>query len=224
MPSNHCILCRPLLLLPSIFPSIRVFSNESALFIKWPKCWSFSISPFNEYSGLISYRIYWFDLDAQETLKSLLQHHNSKASILWCPDFFMVQLSLLSSDFFQFSSVQLRSRVRLFATPWIAAHWASLSITTSQSSLKLMSIELVMPSNHLILSSPSPPTFNLSKHQSLFKWVSSLHQVAKVLEFQLQHQSLQWIFRTFLYDGLVGSPCVVATCSRKQTHSEGQCR
>ena len=96
MPSNHLILCRPLLLLPSIFPSIRVFSNESALLIKWPKYWSlsFSISPSNEYSGLISFRIDWFDLIAvQGTLKSLLQHHDSKASILKCSAFFMVQLS-----------------------------------------------------------------------------------------------------------------------------------
>ena len=87
MPSNHLILCRPLLLLPSIFPRITVFSNESALYIRWPKYWSFSfsISPSNEYSGLISFRIDWFDLLAvQETLKSLLQHHSSKATILWC--------------------------------------------------------------------------------------------------------------------------------------------
>ena len=85
MPSSHLILCHPLLLLPSIFPSIRVFSNESVLRIRWPKYWSFSfsISPSNEYSGLISFRIDWFDLLAvQGTLKSLLQHHNSKASIL----------------------------------------------------------------------------------------------------------------------------------------------
>ena len=87
-PSNHLIL------LPSIFPSIRVFSNESALCIKWPKHWSFSISPSNEFSGLISFRINWFDLLAvQRTLKSLLQHHSSKASILWCSAFLMVQLS-----------------------------------------------------------------------------------------------------------------------------------
>ena len=95
MPSNYLILCHPLFLLPSICPSIRIFSNESVL-IKWPKYWSFSfsISPSNEYSGLISFRIDWFELLAvQETLKSLLQHHNSKASILWCSAFFIVQLS-----------------------------------------------------------------------------------------------------------------------------------
>ena len=96
MPSNYLILCHPLLLLPSIFPSIRVFSSESVLRIRWPKYWSFSfsISPSNEYSGLISLRIDWFELPAvQETLKSLLQHHSSKASILQCSAFFMVQLS-----------------------------------------------------------------------------------------------------------------------------------
>ena len=96
MPSSHLILCCPLLLLPSFFPSSRVFSNESVLHIRWPKYWSFSfsISPSNEYPGLISFRIDGFDLFAvQETLKSLLQHHNSKASILQCSAFFMVQLS-----------------------------------------------------------------------------------------------------------------------------------
>ena len=95
MPSNHLILCYPLLLLPSIFPSIRVFSNESALRIRWPKYWSFSfnINPFNEYSGLISFRIDWLDLLAvQGTLKSLLQQHSSKASILQCSAFFIAQL------------------------------------------------------------------------------------------------------------------------------------
>ena len=96
MPSNHLILCRPLLLLPSIFPSIRVFSNESILCIRWPKYWSFSfsISPSNEFSGLISFRMDWFDLLAvQGTLKSILQHHGSKVSILWCSVFLMIQLS-----------------------------------------------------------------------------------------------------------------------------------
>ena len=96
MLSSHLILCHPLLLLPSISPSIRVFSNESALCIAWPKYWSFSfnISPSNEYSGLISFRIDWLDLPAvQGTLKSLLQHHNWKASIVQCSAFFIVQLS-----------------------------------------------------------------------------------------------------------------------------------
>ena len=96
MPSNHLILCHSLLLPPSVFPSIRVFSNESALHIRWPKycSFSFSISPSNEHSGLISFWMNWFDLLAvQGTRKSLLQHHSSKASILWCSAFFIVQLS-----------------------------------------------------------------------------------------------------------------------------------
>ena len=96
MPSNHLILCHPLLLLLSIFPSIRVFSNESVLHIRWQKYWSFnfSLNPSDEYSGLISFRIYWFDLLAvQRTLKSILQHHRSKASILWHSAFCIVQLS-----------------------------------------------------------------------------------------------------------------------------------
>ena len=96
MPYNHLMLCHPLLLLPSIFPSIKIFSSESALHIRWPKYWSFSfnISPSNEYTGLISFRMDWLDLLAfQRTLKSLLQHHSSKASILLRSAFFIVQLS-----------------------------------------------------------------------------------------------------------------------------------
>ena len=96
MPSSHLILCRPLFLLPSIPPSIRVFSNESTLHMRWPKYWSFSfsISPFNEHLGLISFRMGWLDLLAvQGTLKSLLQYHSAKASVLWCSAFFTVQLS-----------------------------------------------------------------------------------------------------------------------------------
>ena len=116
MPSNHIILCCPLLLPTSVFPSIKVFSNESVLHIRWPKycSFSFSISPCNEYSGLISFRMDWLDLLAlQGTLKSLLQHHSSKASILWRSAFFIVQLS----HQYQFSSVQSLSCVRLFVTP-----------------------------------------------------------------------------------------------------------
>ena len=104
MPSNHLVLCCPLLLLFSIFPSIRVFSNELALQIRWPKYWSFSfsISPSNEYSKLIFFRIDWCDLLAvQENLKSLLQHHSSKASILQCSAFFMVQLSHTLHDYWK---------------------------------------------------------------------------------------------------------------------------
>ena len=96
MPSNYLILYHPLLLLPLVFPSIKVFSNESVPCIRWVKYWSFSISPSSEYSGLLSFRINWFDLLAvQGTLKSLLQHHSSKASVLRCSAFFMVQLSHL---------------------------------------------------------------------------------------------------------------------------------
>ena len=96
MPPNNLVLCRPFLLLPSIFPSIRVFSNKSVLHIRWPKYWSFSfsISPSNEYSGLVFFRMDWLDLLAvQGTLKSLLQYHSSKPSLLWCSAFFIVQLS-----------------------------------------------------------------------------------------------------------------------------------
>ena len=115
MPSSHLILCRPLLLLPPIPPSIRVFSNESALRLRWPKYWSFSFStiPSKEHPGPISFRMDWLDLLAvQGTLKSLLQHHSSKASLFRSSALFTVQLPL--------------SCVRLFATPWIAAHQASL--------------------------------------------------------------------------------------------------
>ena len=149
MPSSHLILCCPLLLLPPIPPSIRVFSNESALRIRWQKYWSFSfnISPSNEHSRLISFRMEWLDLFAvQGTLKSLLQHNSSKASSLWC-----------------------------------SALWSSSHIHRVH--------DAIQPSHPL--SSPSLPAFNLSQHQSLFKCVRSLHQMAKALEFQLQHQSFQ---------------------------------
>ena len=117
MPSNYLILCHTLFLLPSIFPSIRVFSNESVLLIKWPKYWSlnFSISPSNEYSGLISFKMDWLDLLAvQETLKSLLQHHSSKA-FLRCSAFFIVQLS--HPYMLLLLLLSRLSRVRLCATP-----------------------------------------------------------------------------------------------------------
>ena len=130
MPSNHLILCRPLLLLPSIFPSIKVFSNESVLPIRRPKYWSFSfsINPSNEYSGLISFRIDWFDLLAvQGTHTSLLQHHCLKTSILWCSAFFMVQLShpymttgktILNLIEVLKVKVKLAQSYQLFVTPW----------------------------------------------------------------------------------------------------------
>ena len=164
MPSSHLILCCPLLFLPPIPPSIRVFSNESTLHMRWPKYWSFSlsISSSNKHPGLVSFRMDWLDLLAvQGTHKSL--------DIL-----------------FQFSSVQSLSHVRLFATPWIAARQASLSITNSRSLPKLMFIESVMPSSHLILCHPLlllpsiPPTIRVFSNES------TLHmKVAKVLEFQL---------------------------------------
>ena len=120
MPSNHLILCRPLLLLPSIFPSVRVFSNESALRIRWPKYWSFSFnfSLSNEHPGLISFRMDWLDIFAvQGTLKSLLQHHSSKASILQRSAFFTVQLSHPYMTTGETIPVRSLSHVRLFATP-----------------------------------------------------------------------------------------------------------
>ena len=139
MPSNHLILCRPLLLLPSIFPSIRVFSKESHFCIRWPKYWSFIFSnnPSNEYSGLIFFRMDWLDLLAvQETLKSLLQHHSSKASILQHSAFFIVQLShpymTTGKTMKESTKVKLLSRVQLFATPWTVAHQAPLSVGFSR--------------------------------------------------------------------------------------------
>ena len=114
----------------------------------------------------------------------------------WYMLFELCKTTLLVMLLHQFSSVQLLSHVRLFVTPWITAHQASLSITNSQSSLKLTSIESLMPSHPL--SSPSLPVLNPSHHQGLFQWVNSSHEVAKVLEFQLQHQSFQWTPRSYL--------------------------
>ena len=165
IPSNHLILCRLLLLLSSIFPDIMVFTNESALPIRWPKYWSFSfnISPSNEYSGLIS---------------------------------------------FQFSSVQLLSCVRLCnpmnrSTPGLPVHHKLPEFTRTHIH---WAGDAIQPSHPL--SSPFPPAPNPSQHQSLFQWVSSSHEVAKVLEFQLQHHCLQRNPRAYLlHNGLVGSPC-----------------
>ena len=130
-----------------------------------------------------------------------LQISKTLQNFIWCLWKLLPMWQLLSWNslsLWNFSSVQSLSRVRLFATPWIAARQASLSITNSQSLLKLMPIESVMPSSHLILSSPSPPAPNPSQHQGLFHRVNSSHEVAKVLEFQLQHQSFQWTTRTDL--------------------------
>ena len=195
MPSNHLIFCLPHFLLPLTFPSIRVFSSELALCIRCPEYWSFSISPSNECSGLISFRTAWFDLlaFALGTLKSLLQHHSSKASVLWHSAFLMVQLlHPYMTTRKAISSVQSLSCVQLLATPWPAACQASLSITNSQSLLKLISIESVMPFNHLILCHllllmPSIfPSIRVFSNEA-----APSHQVAKVWEFQLQYRSFQ---------------------------------
>ena len=343
MPSKHLILCHPLLLLPPIFPSIRVFSNKSSVHIRWPKyrSFSFSISPSNEYSGFISFKIDWFDLLAvQETLKNVLQNHSSKTSILQCSAFFMVQLShpymttgktialtiwtfvskMMSLLFYtlwhtpraslvaqlvnvgdlgsipglgrppgegkgyplQYSGLKnsMDSVVHAVAKSWtrlrnfhfhflcgvhpaktiiwkdtcnpvftaalftIARTWKQPKcpltdewikmwfICTMEYSVQFSSVTQLYPTlcnpmncstpglpvyhqlpestqTHIHrvdnaiqpshpLSSPSPPALNLSQHQGLFQWVSSSHQVAKVLEFQLQHQSFQWTPRTDL--------------------------
>ena len=138
MPSNHLNLCRPLLLLPSVFASIRVFSNELALCIRWPKYWSFSfsISPSNEYSGLIFFRLGYFDLLAvQGTPKNLLHHCNSKTSILWCSAFFMVQLSHVSftKHFIQWGCLPVfmdsfKTEIILYLTSFWSLKWSSLSL------------------------------------------------------------------------------------------------
>ena len=200
--SNSCLLswwCHPtnsfsvvpLLLSPSIFSSIRVFSNESVLHNRWPKYWSFSfrISPSNEYSGLISFRL---DLLAvQETLKSFLQHHSSKASILQCSAFFIVELTSIH----QFSSVAPSCPTLCNpmnrSTPGLPIHHHLPEFT--QTHVHWVS-DAIQPSHPW--SSPSPPAPNLPQHHSLFQLVSSSHEVAKVLEFQTQHQSFQWTPRT----------------------------
>ena len=157
MPSNHLILCNPLLLLSSIFPRISVFFNESVLHIRWPKYFTQVFQSLsNDNSGLISFRIDCFDfLEVQLILKSLLQHHSSKASVLWHSAFFVVHISHP-----YISSVQSLSHVWLFVTLWTAAHQTSLPITNSWSLPKLMCIESMMPSNHLILCRPPllPPS------------------------------------------------------------------
>ena len=139
MPSNHLIFCHPLLLLPSIFPSIKVFSNESALPIRWPKYWSFSFSirPSNEYSGLISFRMDWFYLlVVQGTLKSLLQHHNSKASILWC-----AALKNKNYSFFNWRIIALQNFVVFCQT----STWNRHSYTYIPSLLILPPISCCIP-------------------------------------------------------------------------------
>ena len=152
MPSNHLILCHPLLLLPSIFPSIRVFSNESVLCIRWPKYWSFSfsISLSNEYLGLISLRIDWLDLLAvQGTLKSLLQHHSSKASILWCSAFFF----FFSFIFISWKLIALQYCSGFCHTlTWISHGFTCISHPNPPSHLPLHPIPLGLP------TAPGPST------------------------------------------------------------------
>ena len=204
MLSNHLILCHPLLLPPSIIPSIRVFSNESALCIRWPKDWSFSfsISPSNEYSGLNRFRIDWFNLlVAQRTLKSLLQHHSSKASILWRSAFFMVQLSLLLLSSCRVTSDSLHphglQQSRLLCS--------SSSPEACPSSCPLHRWCHPAISSSDALFSFCPQYFPVSGTFPMSQLFSSDDQI---LEFQLQHQSFQWALRgDFPSDGLVWSPC-----------------
>ena len=182
IPSNNLLLHYCLLLLPSIFPSIRVFSNESALCIRWPKYWSFSfnISPSNEHPGLISFRMDWLDvLAVQGTLKSLLQHHSSKASILRCS----VQFSSVAQSY------PILCNPMNCSTPGLPIHHQLPEFT--QTHVHWVG-DAIQPSNPL--SSPFPPALNPSQNQGLFQWVGSLHQVAKILELRF-HQSFQWIFR-----------------------------
>ena len=234
MPSDHLILCCLLLLLPSIFPNIRVFSNESVLHMRWPKCWSFgfNISLSNEHPRLSSFRMDCLDLLAvQGTLKSLFQPHSSKASILLCSAFFIAQLShpymttgktialtrqnivdkvmsllfnMLSRLVItflprssvpskEFSSVQFSSVAQLCLTPCEPMNHRTPCLPVHHQLPESTQTHVhwvggaIQPSHPL--SSPFPPALNLSQHQGLFQWVSSSHQVAKVLEFQLQHQS-----------------------------------
>ena len=183
MPSNHLILCCPLLLLPSIFPSIRVFSNESVLHIKWPNYSSFSISPSNEYSGLISFRMDWLDLlEVQGTLKSLLQHHSSKAFILQQSAFFMVQLSHPYTT--TGKTIALARRTFVGQVMSLLLNMLSRLVTTS-----------LPRSKHLLISwlqSPSPGVHPDSRpssprcHPAISSWVVPFSSCPQ----HSQHQSL----------------------------------
>ena len=157
MPSNHLLLCHPLLFLPSIIPSIRVFSNESVLLIRWPKYWSFSfsISPSNEYLGLISFRMDWLDLLAvQGTLKSLLQHHSSKASILWHSAFFMVQLS----------HPYMTTGKTIALTRWT---FVCKVMSLLFNMLSMLVIAFLPRSKHLLVSWLQPPTAVILEPQKI---------------------------------------------------------
>ena len=158
MPANHLIFCGPLLLLPSIFPSIRVFSNDSALRIRWPKCWSFSfsISPSNEYSRLISFTMDWFDLlAAQGALKSLLQHHSSKGSVLWHSAFFMVQLS---HDYWKNHSFE-----------YMDLYWPS-NLSLLFNTLSSFAIAFLPRSKHLLISWLQTPCVVIFQVRHPFIW------------------------------------------------------
>jgi len=203
MPSNHLILCRPLLLPPSIFPSIRVFSNESVLHIRWPKYWSFSIGPSNEYSGLISIRMDWLGLLAvQGTLKSLLQHHSSKASILQCSAFFMVKLS----------HPYMTTRKTIALTRWTFVSWV-MSLLFNM--LSRFIIAFFLRSKRLFISwlqSPSAVILEPKKIKSVTVCIVSpsiCHEVmgpdAMILVFEywvlsrLFHSSFTFIKRLFSF-------------------------
>ena len=188
MPPNH--ICHPLLLLPSFFASIRVFSYESVLHIRWPKYFSFSVSPCNEYAGVISFTIDWFELLAvQGTLKSLLQQHSSKPSILQHSAFFTIQIShpYISSVQFSHSIMSTLCNLMDYSTPVLPIHHQLPEL--AQIHVHRVG-DAIQPSHPLM--SPSPPAFKLSQNQGIFQGVRFSHQVEKVLEFQLQHQSFQW--------------------------------
>ena len=223
---NHLIPCH--LLLPTIFLSIRVFSNESAVQIRWPRHWSFSISHSDEYLGLISFKIDWFVfLPVQGTLKSHLQHQSSKALIPQHSPFFIVQLSQLYLTtgkaialtiwtFVGKGMFLLFNTLSRFVIAFLPRS-SSVSLVAQSSPTLCEQMDCSMtgfPVHHQLLTlaqthvywvddaiqpsysllSPSSPAFYLVQHQGLFQWISSLHQVAKVLGFQLQHPSFQWIF------------------------------
>ena len=209
MPSKHLIFCHPLLQLPSIFPSIRVFSNESILHIRGPKYWSFSISPPNEYSGLVSFRIHWLDLLAvQGTLKSLLQHHSSKASIRQCSAFFMIQLShsymttgkimtltrgifigKVMSLLFNMLSRLVTENPMDCSMPGCPVHYQLQEL--AQTHIHPVS-DAIQPSHPLSTLSPA---FSVSQHQGLL--MSRLFESdGQSIGASASSQSFQWIFRT----------------------------
>ena len=218
MPSNHLILCHPLLLMPSIFLSIRVFSNESAVLIRWLKYWSFSfsISPSNEYSGLISFKIDWFDLVAlQGTLKSLLQHHSLESSILWHSVFFMVQLSHL----------YMTTGKTIALTIWtFVGKVMSLLFNT----LSRFAIAFLPRSNHLLISwlqSPSAVILEPKKRKSYSVCVCVCVCVCESLShIRLFHDFIHSDTISFLICRLIHSSQVLKTfCPKLSSSSWGPC-